>query len=210
VLGGGRGNELDSAAAASWMRIVTSLRRRRRWLITVGVVVSVGSLFASRAGFSGYRVSSSSMEPTLHCAGGPFCERLDADEVLASSGIYSLRPIHREDIVVFHPPKRRELRGVEEIDVEVKRVVGLPGEEIEERRGYVYIDGRRLHEPYVKKMFRGHRSFPRRRVASDAYFLLGDNRIASMDSRDFGPIDRSEIVGKVVFIIRPAARAGFP
>jgi len=84
-------------------------------------------------------------------------------------------------------------------------VIGLPGETIEINAGVVYIDGRPLHEPYARLSFG---DIPSRRLGSDEYFVMGDNRGNSKDSRIFGPIDRDSIVGRAWIIYWPPANWG--
>jgi signal peptidase I len=186
------------------------LSHRRRGLFAIGMFLALAICADWGAGLSVYRVTSSSMEPTLHCSGGAQCGRLHADEVLASTGIYRLRSIRRGDIVAFQAPQGRDGKQHAPGRLQIKRVVGLPGDEIEERRGYLFINGRRLRERYVRPSYRDHSSFSRRRIPPHAYFLLGDNRRRSNDSRSFGAVPRPAILGKVIFVIRPVNRIGLP
>ena len=87
----------------------------------------------------------------------------------------------------------------------VKRVIGLPGEIARERDGRVFVDGRRLSEPYAT---RDHASGDWH-VPAGSYFLLGDNRALSCDSRAFGAVPKRDIVGRVVLVHRPPSRLGF-
>ena len=96
-----------------------------------------------------YRIPSSSMEPTLHCAGSQGCEARLSDRVLANRFIYRFRSPHRGEIVVFKtPPAAKQRCGAG--GTFVKRLIGLPGESWSERNGYVYINGKKLNEPYIK------------------------------------------------------------
>jgi signal peptidase I len=147
-----------------------------------------------------YRVPSSSMEPTLHCQlPGSGCEAAAADYVEAPS--LDGEP-QRGDILVFTTPSlARERCGAG--GTFIKRVVGLPGETWEERNGFVYIDGKKLIEPYVKP---GRRdtgtSYPKRIIPAGTYFMMGDNRTQSCDSREWGPVPKANLIGKVVRILR--------
>jgi len=110
--------------------------------------------------------------------------------------------VHRGDIVVFRavaPPAGRSI-------FLIKRVVALGGDEIEERRGRILLNDHLLSEPYVRREYRDQRSFHRLRVLKGTYFVLGDNRKRSRDSRNFGAIPDSAIVGKVVAVLSPLSR----
>ena len=97
-----------------------------------------------------YRIPSSSMEPTLHCGtGGSGCLARFSDRVLANRFIYHFRDPHRGEIVVFNVPSAAET-ACGSGGVFVKRIVGLPGEVWQERQGHVYINGKKLNEPYIQ------------------------------------------------------------
>jgi signal peptidase I len=98
--------------------------------------------------------------------------------------------------VIDRPDEREDL---------IKRVIGLPGETIEISAGVVYIDGRPLNEPYAR-LSTG--DSPSRRLSADEYFIMGDNRANSKDSRLFGPIPRDSIVGRAWIIYWPPANWG--
>ncbi len=82
----------------------------------------------------------------------------------------------------------------------VKRIVGTPGEIVAAHRGTVTIDGAPLAEPYVQTSEHGIGSFPPVALGPDQYFVMGDNRVMSCDSRHFGAIPRSAIRGKVILV----------
>jgi signal peptidase I len=150
-----------------------------------------------------YRIPSSSMEPTLHCARpAPGCEGSSDDRFL----VLKLGGVGRGDVVAFKtPPVARERCGAG--GTYVKRVIGLPGDTVAERNGVVSVDGQELDEPYV-----GHQdSAPARRwrVPAGSYFLLGDNRPQSCDSRVFGAVPKGDVIGRVVFVYWPLGRLGF-
>jgi signal peptidase I len=151
-----------------------------------------------------YRVPSSSMEPTLHCARpAAGCEAAQMDRVAAHA--YGNDEPRRGDIVVFHtPPAARERCGAG--GTYIKRVVGLPGERWSERAGVIYIDGRRLQEPFVRPERRDTETFAGGPIGPERYLLLGDNRASSCDSRFWGLAARSSIVGKVFEIKRGSKR----
>ncbi len=179
------------------------------WVVTiVGAVLIVLAIKAWVV--NPYRIPSSSMEPTLHCARpGAGCEARFSDRVLANRFIYHFRKPARGDIIVFKtPPEAKERCGAG--GTFVKRLVGLPGETWEERNGIVYIDGKKLIEPYVKPERRDTgTSYPARKIPPGMYFMMGDNRSQSCDSREWGPVPRANIIGGVFSVYWPPNRIGF-
>ena len=158
-----------------------------------------------------YRIPSSSMEPTLHCAKpGDFCEGRFDDRVIANRLAYRFGDPERGQIVVFTAPRAADRCGGQEGgSAFVKRIVGLPGELVSERGGVVYIDGKRLVEPYVDSSRRGRESRSWPRVAPGHYFVMGDNRVHSCDSRTWGTVPRSSLIGPVMFVYWPPSRLSF-
>jgi signal peptidase I len=165
-----------------------------------------------------YRIPSSSMEPTLHCAvPAQGCEARTSDRVLACRFCYHLRSPHRGDIVVFNtPPLAQQECGSQ--GTFVKRLIGLPGEVWEERSGFVYINGRKLDEPYIKPDRRDDRTMglsdipPRNtytRIPRDMYLMMGDNRKSSCDSRVWGLVPRKNLIGNVFATYWPPSRISF-
>jgi signal peptidase I len=159
-----------------------------------------------------YKIPSSSMEPTLHCARpASGCEDHSSDRVLADRLIYHFRSPKRREIVVFNAPDRAKLqcRG----GVFVKRIIGVPGDRWQEKNGYVYIDGKRLSEPYIKPDRRDHRSYRlsdilpgAARIPRGEYLMMGDNRQSSCDSRVWGLLPRGNIIGEVFLTYCPLGR----
>ena len=138
-------------------------------------------------GFALYRVEGASMMPAL-CGGDYLLVREDAK---------SRRPLSRGDIVVVAQSGRSHL----------KRVISLPGERVALADGMLWIDGERLIEPYLHGLppYLGldESEFE---MGSDEYFVMGDNRAHSTDSRDYGPVHRSQIRGRVLARIWPPFR----
>jgi signal peptidase I len=151
-----------------------------------------------------FRVPSSSMEPTLHCARPAFgCEGETMDLVAVHP--YGSAQTRRGDIVVFRTPALARVKcGAG--GVFIKRVVGLPGERWSERSGYVFIDGRRLDEPYVEPGRRDTQSLRGGRIPPNRFLLLGDNRASSCDSRVYGLVPRPSLIGRVFEIKRGSER----
>ena len=153
-----------------------------------------------------YRIPSSSMEPTLHCARpGSECEAHFSDRVLACRFCYRFWSPKRGDIIVFNTPPLAAVRcGAG--GTFVKRLIGLPGDLWSERAGYVYINGKRLDEPYIKAARRDTRTIPPMRIPPDRYFFMGDNRASSCDSRAWGTVPRKNLIGKVFATYWPPGR----
>jgi signal peptidase I len=149
------------------------------------------------------------MEPTLHCARpSQGCEAHWSDRVLANRFIYRLRDPRRGEIIVFKTPPEAKLRcGAG--GVFVKRLIGLPGEHVSERNGFVYINGKKLSEPYLKPDRRDQEGPRSWLVPKGEYFFMGDNRKESCDSRMWGSVPRSNIIGEVFFVYWPPNRLGF-
>jgi signal peptidase I len=179
------------------------------WLLTVAGAILI--VFALKAWVvNPYRIPSSSMEPTLHCAQPALgCESSFSDRVLANRFVYRFRDPKRGEIIVFKTPPEAKIRcGAG--GTFVKRLIGLPGDVVSERDGFVYINGRRLEEPYIKPTRRDHdppRTWPR--VAPHHYFFMGDNRGQSCDSRVWGSVPRGNLIGEVFFVYWPPNRLGF-
>jgi signal peptidase I len=141
--------------------------------------------------FQAFYIPSESMTPTLKIH----------DRVLVNKLSYKLHPVHRGDIVVFKAPPHAD-PGIDDL---VKRVVGLPGEVVEGHGGHVYIDGKRLPETYLRSAVTTS-AFGSQRIPANSYWVMGDNRGNSKDSRSFGVITKSQIVGRVFFRIWPLNR----
>ena len=184
------------------------------WRVTIDWLVTIAGAIAIVIGIkvyvvNPYRIPSSSMEPTLHCARpASGCEARFSDRVLANRFIYRFESPHRGDIIVFKTPPEAAVKcGAG--GTFVKRLIGLPGDRWEERAGYVYINGKRLKEPYVKPDRRDARTEPPRGIQKGYYFMMGDNRGASCDSREWGPVPRKNLIGKVFAVYWPPNRISF-
>ena len=163
----------------------------RRWLDVILLVVFLIVFLSLRFYFyPWFTVRQTSMLPTL-----------ENGDVVVVSHVDVLRgSIKRGDIIVFHLGSKKEGEYL------VKRVIGLPGDTIELKDGIVYVNGTRLCESYV--VYKDHSNYGPVTVPEGRYFVLGDNRPASRDSRYFGPIPISSVVGKVVFRVYPFSRFG--
>ena len=186
-----------------------SYRLAIEWLSTIAFALAV-VLFLKTEVANPYRIPSSSMEPTLHCARpAAGCTAGFSDRVLANRFIYRFRDPSRGDIVVFHAPEAAA-RLCQGGGIYVKRLIGLPGDRVAERDGVVYVDGRALSEPYVKPADRDHDTRSFGRVPAGRYFLMGDNRSASCDSRTWGTVGRDALIGPVFATYWPPQRIGTP
>ncbi len=179
------------------------------WAVTIAGAVAIVLLVKGFA-VNPYRIPSSSMEPTLHCAKpANGCEARFSDRVLANRFIYHIRDPRRGEIIVFNTPPAASVKcGAG--GTFVKRLVGLPGETVEVRlkrgEGYVFINGRQLREPYIKPDRRSTEAFGPIRVPPGNYFMMGDNRAQSCDSREWGTVPRSNLIGKVFATYWPPNR----
>jgi signal peptidase I len=166
-------------------------------LVRIGLVllVAVGVVAAAFFGLTRrYPVSSHAMEPTL----------ARGSDVAVFRFWDTFSSPHRGDVVVLTaPPDAERLCG--EDGTLVRRVIGLPGETVSEHTGRVFIDGRPLQEAYVKPADRDSRTAAWH-VPSGEYFVMGDNRKASCDSRAFGPVPDNDISGRVLLTYWPVER----
>lgn len=182
-----------------------------RWIVELVGVVVVAILVAVLLRtfvVATYSIPSGSMEPTLQIG----------DRIVVNKLSYHLHGVGRGNIVVFTTPPNENCAGPPVSDL-VKRVIGLPGEVISLKDGNVYIDGRLLPEPFLPPSVRDdtypgpstapyslHRAY---RIPAGEVYVMGDNRPDSCDSRFWGPIHESTIVGKVDLRIWPLSRIGF-
>lgn len=145
------------------------------------------------------RIKGQSMLPTLQ----------DRDWTLVWRLPYRFRAPQRQDVVICHYPGRRMRRCKWLPQAFVKRVIGLPGDMIEVIEGVVLINGEPLDEPYLDpERCRFIRTRPPRILGPDEYFVMGDHRDRSNDSRSIGPIRRNAIRGRVVCVLFPFGRIG--
>lgn len=178
------------------------------WVLTIAIAIAAVFLIKAFV-VNPYRIPSSSMEPTLHCAReGQGCEARFNDRVIANRFIYHFRDPKRGDIVVFNPPPQ-VVQACGAGGTYVKRIVGLPGETIAVEGGFVYIDGKKLDESYIEPERRGGPEHAPQEIPADEYFMMGDNRQMSCDSRRWGFVPRDNLIGPVFFVYWPPNRIGF-
>ena len=180
------------------------------WLVTIAVAIAFVLGFEAQVA-KPYRIPSPSMEPTLHCAKPvDSCRGRFSDRVIANRLAYRFRDPKRGEIVVFNAPRTAERCALGDGgSTFVKRIVGLPGELISERKGIIHVNGERLMEPYVDPSLRGTSNGSWPRVATGHYFVLGDNRTHSCDSRTWGTVPRASLIGPVMLTYWPPRRLSF-
>lgn len=139
-----------------------------------------------------FRVQGMSMAPSL----------MDGERILVNKFIYHFGPIERGDVVVFWYPDDPEVSFI-------KRVVALPQDRVEIVQGRVSVNGQPVSEPYVERDNSDDRSYTSREVRSGHYFVLGDNRQGSNDSRTWGFVPRRYIYGKAFLRLWPLSKAGW-
>jgi len=137
------------------------------------------------------KVEGTSMAPLLS----------DQERIFINKFVYRFEPIDRGDVVVFWYPMDRSKSFI-------KRVIALPGETVEIRRGIVYINGREISEPYVPSQYADVSDYGPTTLARGSYFVMGDHRISSNDSRVFGPVAAQFIYGRAVFAYWPVDHFG--
>ena len=155
------------------------------------LVSAVASILIITFLYQPVRVEGTSMLPRLE----------DSDRLFINKFVYRISAIERGDVVVFHYPRDPEKSYI-------KRVIALPGDRLRIDRGVVLVNGQRQVENYVPEEFRDTRSMAETVIPPGSFFMMGDHRSISSDSREFGPVERSLIYGKAVFVYWPTRDAG--
>jgi signal peptidase I len=163
----------------------------RGWLKDILLAVVIAFLMVVFL-YQPVKVEGTSMQPEL----------LDQERIFVNKFVYHFEEIHRGDIVVFWYPKDPSKSFI-------KRVLGVPGDVVSIREGQVHINGQLVEERYVPQGYQDSDSFPTVRVREGHYYVLGDHRNASNDSRSWGLVPRKYIYGKAVFRYWPVEKAGF-
>jgi signal peptidase I len=186
------------------------------WLLTIlGAILIV--LAVKQWLVNPYRIPSGSMEPTLACARpAAGCEATFSDRVIACRICYDFESPKRGDIVVFKTPPAAAQDCGEGGDY-VKRLIGLPGDTVhEDDSGFIWVNGKKLKEPYIQQWRREQDATQNPshlnrtwNVPPGQYFFLGDNRGQSCDSRTWGTVPRSDLIGKVIATYWPPNRITF-
>ena len=158
------------------------------WDVLLAVLVSAFIIFFL---YQPVRVEGTSMLPNLE----------DQDRLIINKMAFRVGDIHRGDVVVFRYPRDQRTSYI-------KRVVALPGDRLRIDHGRLIVNGSFVPEPYVPLRFADDRSEPEMQLAPGQYFVMGDHRSISQDSRAFGPVQRSLIYGKAAFVYWPVEQAG--
>ena len=161
-----------------------------RWLRDILISLAVSAFFIVFL-YQPVKVEGTSMMPTLE----------DQERVFINKFVYRLEAIERGDVVVFRYPRDTSKSYI-------KRVIAVAGDRVKIEDGLVYVNDRQIAEGYVPQMYEDVRSYPETVVPPHAYFVMGDHRNLSNDSRDFGPVDETYIYGKAVFGYWPFAKLG--
>jgi signal peptidase I len=187
--GQGTAEQAAAVSAAAPVRPVAK-STVNSWLrdLTISIVVSV---FIIVFLYQPVRVEGTSMLPVLE----------DQDRLFINKMAYRVGEIHHGDVVVFLYPHDHSKSYI-------KRVIAGPGESVRIDHGRVYVNGKLLREKYVPAMYADDRSQPEMTVPAGEFFVMGDHRSISSDSRDFGPVERSLIYGKAAFVYWPMDQVG--
>jgi signal peptidase I len=175
----------------------STLRSILDWVVVIVVALAVAFLVDTFA-IQPFYIPSMSMYPTLK----------PGDRILVNKLSYDFHPVHVGDIVVFRKPADDTSAGPQVKDL-VKRVIGLPGQVISSCGVQVCINGKLLKEPWLPPGTITEPPIKTQTIPKGAYFVMGDNRTDSADSRVFGPIKKSLIVGRVFAIVWPPSQVRF-
>jgi len=189
----GETNPATSSDPATALAAENSPRKKplfSGWLRDVLISLVVSAFFIIFL-YQPVKVEGTSMMPTLE----------DQERVFINKFVYKLEPIERGDVIVFRYPR-------DPAKSYIKRVIAVAGDHVQIEAGVVFVNGHRLSEPYVPRMYEDVRSYPETTVPDHSYFVLGDHRNLSNDSRDFGPVDGDFIYGKAVFGYWPMDKLG--
>ncbi len=162
----------------------------RAWVRDVVISVMAAGLIIVFL-YQPVKVEGTSMMPRLQ----------DQERIFINKFVYKIEAIRRGDIVVFWYP-------LDPSKSYIKRVIGLPGETVKISGGRVFVNGRPLAEPYVPPDYLDHQNYPPVYVEPDHYYVLGDHRTSSNDSRSWGTVARNFIYGKAVLVYWPPAMFG--
>jgi signal peptidase I len=162
----------------------------RAWVRDVVISVVIAAIVIVFL-YQPVKVEGTSMMPWL----------TDQERIFVNKFVYRFGEIHRGDIVVFWFP-------LDPTKSYIKRVIGLPGDLVEVKQGTVYVNSQAIEEDYVPDQYRDRMDYRAVKIADDHYYVLGDHRNASNDSRTWGTVERRRIYGKAVFVYWPLEKFG--
>jgi signal peptidase I len=183
-------SEPEPERAPSRERVPQLRRELRGWTRDLAVALGLALVIIIFL-YQPVKVEGTSMNPLLS----------DQERIFINKFIYHFEPIDRGDVVVFWYPLDRSKSFI-------KRIVGLPGETVEIRAGEVYVDGKKLADQFIPSSYLDGSSYGPIELPEDQYFVMGDHRDSSNDSRVFGPVPRQYIYGKAVFAYWPVDHFG--
>jgi signal peptidase I len=190
-------NPAESEAAAQPAQNLppelSTARRSSGWTLWVRDLLfsAAASLLIITFLYQPVRVEGTSMLPRLE----------DQDRLFINKFVYRFSAIEHGDVVVFHYPLDQQKSYI-------KRIIAVPGDRLRIDRGQVYVNGKPLSEPYIPEEFRDVRSYDAMVIPKDEFFVMGDHRSISSDSREFGPVKRELIYGKAAFVYWPRQDVG--
>lgn len=160
------------------------------WIRDIFISVAIAAIVIVFV-YQPVKVEGTSMMPWLE----------DQERIFVNKFVYAVDDIQRGDVVVFRFP-------LDPSKSYIKRVLGLPGDRVQVTRGQVFVNGEAVEEPYVPAAYRDRSSHPALELPADHFYVLGDHRNTSNDSRTWGPVPRDYITGKAVFAYWPLDRFG--
>jgi len=181
----------SSSAAKDRLSSGSMLPDLRSWIRDLSISLLIAGVVIVFL-YQPVKVEGTSMMPRL----------VDQERIFINKFVYQLEPITRGDVVVFRYP-------FDQAKSYIKRVIGLPGETVRLVSGEVFINGRKLQEPYIVEEYRDRQSHAPIVIPPDQYYVLGDHRNSSNDSRVWGPVPKQYVYGKAVFVYWPVDRLGF-
>lgn len=170
--------------------VASSVGRAPSWFRDVVISVSA-SIFIIMFLYQPVRVEGTSMLPVLS----------DSDRLFINKMAYRVGDVHRGDIVVFQYPRDHSKNYI-------KRVIGLSGDRVRIDHGKVFVNDQPLTESYVPRRYSDTRSLAETTIPPNEYWVMGDHRSISSDSRDFGPVEKSLIYGRAAFVYWPMDQLG--
>jgi len=166
------------------------IKLMKQWFRDIAISMAVAWLIIAFL-YQPVRVQGTSMLPRL----------VDQDRLFINKFAYRIGDVKRGDVVVFLYPG-------DHTKSYIKRVIGLPGDDVRVDHGHVFVNGEELVEPYVATKYQDDRSVPELVIPPGEVFVMGDHRSISSDSRDFGPIDKKLIYGKAAYVYWPVRDSG--